>query len=200
LSCKPSTSIPVLSPTIAVITFQSHLLLTNSMKMRASVVLLGLSLSLVMTSSAPAQASPRPELLIVGTYHMANRNHDAYNVHADDALSDVRQRQITALVELLKTFRPTKIAIEADIDDGARVEREYRDYVAGKYSLSADETNQVGYRLARELGHARVYPVNAWAGNDFPLQAVSDYAKARGRDAQLQATLDKWGCRHEGAR
>ena len=149
--------------------------------------------AMAASATLAAQDQSRPEILIVGTFHMANRNHDAYNVRADDMLSANRQREIAEVINAVKTFRPTKIAIEADIDDGARVGREYADYVAGKYQLSADETNQLGYRLARELGHARVYPVNAWAGNDFPLAAVSDYAKAHGRDAEYQAVMAKWG-------
>jgi hypothetical protein len=161
--------------------------------MRSSILLLGLTIPLGASAKLAAQTQRRPEILIVGTYHMANRNHDVYNVRADDVLSPRRQREITQVIDVLKAFRPTKIAIEADIDDGARISREYADYLAGTYVLSRDETNQLGYRLARELGHARVYPVNAWAGNDFPLQAVSDYAKARGQGARFETIMEKWG-------
>ncbi|GJG89757.1 hypothetical protein tb265_49380 [Gemmatimonadetes bacterium T265] len=161
--------------------------------MRRAILRLGLALVTAASSTLAAQAQPRPELLIVGSYHMANRNHDVYNMRADDVSSPDRQRQVAQVIEVLKKFRPTKIAIEADIDDGARVDREYAEYRAGTYTLSRDETNQLGYRLARELGHPRVYPVNAWAGNDFPLSAVGDYAKARGQDARFRAIVGEWG-------
>ena len=62
------------------------------------------------------QTDKRPEILIVGTYHMANRGHDVYNVQADDVLLPQRQQEIVEVIEALKKFRPTKIAIEADID------------------------------------------------------------------------------------
>lgn len=139
-----------------------------------------------------AQAVARPEILIVGTYHMANRNHDAYNVKADDVLTPQRQQQMAQLIEVLKRFNPTKIAIEADVDN-QQVAKEYSDYRAGKYTLSRDETNQVGYRLAKELGQQHVYPVNAWAGNDFPLEPVLNWAKVHGRGAELQTIVAKWG-------
>jgi hypothetical protein len=35
--------------------------------------------------------------------------------------------------------------------------------------------------------------VNAWAGNDFPLRSVVNYAKANGRAEQLETVTAKWG-------
>jgi hypothetical protein len=145
----------------------------------------------VLPLSLTAQTGGRPEIFIVGSYHMANRNHDVYNVQADDMLSAQRQHEIAQVIEVLKRFHPTKIAIEDQ--EGQDVGREYSDYLAGKYTLSRDETNQLGYQLAKELGHAQVYPVNAWAGNDFPLQHVINYAKAHGRTPQLETIMAEWG-------
>jgi len=161
--------------------------------MRRLLLISGLSAATFANSAVAAQAPNRPELLIVGTYHMANRNHDAYNVRADDVLSAKRQHEIERVIGVLQAFRPSKIAIEADLDDSDRVNREYASYVAGTYTLSRDETNQLGYRLARQLGHHHVYAVNAWAGNDFPLQPVSDYAKAHRQAALYQRVMAKWG-------
>jgi len=138
------------------------------------------------------QTDKRPEILIVGTYHMANRGHDVYNVQADDVLLPQRQQEIVEVIEALKKFRPTKIAIKADIDSQT-VAQEYSDYLAGKYTLSRDETNQLGYRLAKVLGHKSVYPVNAWAGNDFPISHVFNFAKANGSEAQLRTVMSKLG-------
>jgi hypothetical protein len=160
--------------------------------MRNKILRLGLwLLAGVLPLSMAAQKGERPELLIVGTYHMANRGHDAYNVQADDILSSRRQQEIEQVIEVLKRFRPTKIAIEDQ--DGQHVAQEYSDYLAGKYTLSRDETNQLGYRLAKELGHQQVYPVNAWVGNDFPIEHVINYAKGHGRAPQLETIMAKWG-------
>jgi hypothetical protein len=131
-----------------------------------------------------AQSNPRPEILVLGTYHMSNPGRDVHNMQADDVLSPKRQQEITQLVEVLKRFHPTKIAIEADIGS-ERVEQEYSDYLAGKYTLSHNETNQIGYRLAKELGHRAVYPVDV--EGDFPWQRVINYAKANGRAAKFDA-------------
>ena len=163
-------------------------------KVRKKDLLLGLvAIATALPITLVAQTEARPEVLIVGTFHMANRNHDAYNVKADDVLSPKRQQEIAQVTEALKKFRPTKIAVETDIDSQARVTQEYSDYLAGKYALSRDETNQLGYRLAKELGHKQVYAVNEWAGNDFPLPRLNDYARAHGRAGELETVMAKWG-------
>jgi hypothetical protein len=140
--------------------------------------------------AAWAQSDARPEILVLGTYHMSNPGRDIYNMKADDVLSPKRQQEIAQLIEVLKRFHPTKIAFEADIGS-ERVKQEYSDYLAGKYTLSRDETNQIGYQLAKELGHHAVYPVDE--EGDFPMQRVVNYAKANGRAEKLDAVTAGWG-------
>jgi hypothetical protein len=137
----------------------------------------GIMIVLMIPALCWPQSNVRPEILILGTYHMANPGHDIHNIQADDVLAPKRQAEIEHLLSVLKKFRPTKIAIEADVGS-KQVEREYADYLAGKYALSRNETNQIGYRLAKELGHRAVYPVDE--SGDFPWQRVVNYAKANG--------------------
>jgi putative transposase len=59
------------------------------------------------------------------------------------------------------------------------VRREYDDCLAGKYTLTANEIDQIGYRFDRELGHRAVYPVDA--DGDSPWQRLVDYGKASAR-------------------
>ena len=139
-------------------------------------VFLGLAL-LAIPSAAWPQSDAKPEILVLGTYHMANPGHDIHNLQADDVLSPKRQQEIAQLIEVLKRFHPTKIAIESDVS-GQRATQQYSDYLAGKYTLSRNEIDQIGYRLARELGHKTVYPVDV--DGDFPWQRVVNYAKANG--------------------
>lgn len=147
-----------------------------------------LSLALLTLSTASwCQSDARPEILILGTYHMANPGHDIHNMHADDVLAPKRQQEIAQLIEVLKKFHPTKIAIEADVGS-QRVTQQYADYLAGKYSLSANETNQIGYRLAKVMGHKTIYPVDE--EGDFPWERVVNWAKANGQYEKF-AALDE---------
>lgn len=137
-----------------------------------------------------AQSQSKPEILILGTYHMANPGRDIYNMKADDVLSPKRQQEIAQLLDVLKKFNPTKIAIESDVN-GERASKQYADYLAGKYTLSRNEIDQVGYRLAKELGHKKVYPVDV--DGDFPHQRVVNFAKATGTSANFEALGQGWG-------
>jgi hypothetical protein len=144
-----------------------------------------LVLTLLATPKAAwPQSETRPEILVLGTYHMANPGHDIHNMQADDVLSPKRQQEIAQLIEVLKRFHPTKIAIESDVS-GQRAAQQYSDYLAGKYTLSHNEIDQIGYRLAKELGHRAIYPVDV--DGDFPWLRVVNYAKANGVAARFDS-------------
>jgi hypothetical protein len=57
--------------------------------------------------------------------------------------------------------------------------------------LSRNEIDQIGYRLAKELAHRAVYPVDKNGG--FPWQRLLNYAKANG-------LFDKFQVMDEGMR
>ena len=156
--------------------------------MRRIVPFLAVLAALSITSWAQSDTSP--EILVLGTYHMASPGHDIYNMQADDVLSPRRQKEIAQLIEVLKSFHPTKIAVESDIWS-KRVGQEYSDYLEGKYTLSRNEIDQIGFRLAKELGQHAVYPVDV--DGDFPIQRVTNYAKASGRSEKLNAINAGWG-------
>ena len=135
-------------------------------------------------------AATRAEVLVLGVYHMANPGHDIFNMQADDVLAPKRQAEIAQLVSALKNFHPTKIAVEADVYED-RIPKRYADYLAGKYELTRNEIDQIGLRLARELGHKTVYPVDV--DGEFPFQRIVDYAKASGRSKELEAMMGEVG-------
>ena len=139
---------------------------------------------------AASQQAPAPEVLVLGVFHMANPGHDVFNMQADDVLSAKRQQEIAELLEALKKFGPTKIAIESDVYS-KKAGQQYADYLAGKYTLTRNENDQIGYRLAKELGHKTVYAVDI--DGDFPWQRFVNYAKGSGRSKDLDALMGEIG-------
>jgi hypothetical protein len=137
-----------------------------------------------------AQPAARAEVLVLGTYHMGNPGHDIYNMQADDVRAPKRQAEIAQLMQVLKRFNPTKIAIESDAYSD-KVPKRYADYLAGKYELTPNEIDQIGLRLAKELGHKTVYPVDA--DGDFPYQRLVNYAKGVGRSKELDEVMNGFG-------
>lgn len=136
-----------------------------------------------------AQTQSKPEILILGTYHMANPGRDIYNMKADDVLSSKRQEEMSQLLQVLKKFNPTKIAVESTAWSD-RAPSQYADYLAGKYTLTRNEIDQVGYRLAKELGHKTIYPVDT--DGEFPNARVTNWAKANGQMDKLNEISKGW--------
>jgi hypothetical protein len=136
-------------------------------------------------SRAPSQHSEIPQLLILGSSHLANHNRDIANAHVEDVRTPERQREIEAVVAGLASFHPTRVAVEWSADKQADLDKRYADYRAGRYVLSADEIDQIGLRLAARLGLDRVDAVN-WLAENPGSEADYDFiawANAHGRGA-----------------
>jgi hypothetical protein len=147
--------------------------------------------ALAQEAQAPATtAQALPEVLVLGLFHMANPGRDIVNMRADDMLTPKRQAEIAQVIDVLKKFRPTKIAIESEVGDD-RIPDRYADYLSGRYELSRNETDQLGLRLAKEVGHKAVYPVDV--DGDFPFQRLVNYARGSGHSDELDSMLAEVG-------
>jgi hypothetical protein len=104
-------------------------------------------------------------VLYLGSYHMSNPGADQFNLESDDVLLPKRQAEIEEVVALLKAFKPTKIAIESPLGDSLTLAR-YQSYLKGELELRRSEEEQIGFRLAKILGHNSVYPIDVKMGLD----------------------------------
>jgi hypothetical protein len=130
--------------------------------MRQTLICISLAMFLATSAAAADTCKDRATLLILGVYHMDNPGMDAKNVQADDVRAPKRQLELEQLAEKLARFAPTKIAIEAPYRNETWPDR-YRKFLNGDYVLGRNEIEQVGFRLAKRLGHPTIYPV------DFPM-------------------------------
>jgi len=153
---------------------------------RVVLSLVALSPVLGAQAARPVAVPARGEVLVLGVYHMSNPGRDLANTDAGDVLSPRRQAEMAELVAVLKRFQPTRIAVEAPFYEDATATR-YADYVAGKVALNRNEVQQIGFRLAKELGHKTIHSVDA--DGEFPFLRVEDFAKSRGRSATLDTLL-----------
>lgn len=163
------------------------------MKSRGEILLCGFCLLLLSSFTVKAQlgivdreAKTKPTLVVLGTYHMGTPGHNIVNGKVDDVSSPERQKQIVELVERLKRFKPTKIVVECDLEKDAKTEEIYNQYLAGSYQLSKNETNQIGFRLAKESGLKKVYCVD-WS--DFWDDPAISYEKYAAKDAEMDNFL-----------
>ena len=108
----------------------------------------------------------RIEVLMLGSYHMSNPGADQFNLESDDVLMPERQGEIKALVDRLAEFEPTHVTVEAPWGDEPTQER-WRGYLADERELRRSEEEQVGFRLAHQLGHESIHAIDSPLGLDF---------------------------------
>lgn len=166
------------------------------LEMRPAATMAAIGLAAFVSLSLFAQPAPeqKPEVLVLGVYHMDNPGRDVFNTEADDVLSPRRQAEIREVIDVLEKFRPTKIAVEARFSRGT-VQEAYADYVAGERELTRNEVEQLGFRLAKELGHETIYPVDV--DGEFPFPRLVKFAQATGRTDELDALQEETGGRVE---
>ena len=148
------------------------------------------SAAIALAMAAAAFNVCATEVMILGTYHMANPGADLHNLKADDVLVEKRQTELAAVAAGLAKFRPTKVAVEQPADNGAPAKlAKYHDYLDGKLADSRNEVVQVGYRLAKAVKLPDVYGIDV--DGEFPFEAVQTFA-ADGHP-QLAKRLEQLG-------
>ncbi|MFH0989429.1 MAG: DUF5694 domain-containing protein [bacterium] len=105
----------------------------------------------------------------------------------DDIYTPKRQKEIEEVVALLKKFNPTKITCERPYGDIETLEL-YSKYRKGTYKLSIHESNQIGFRLAKELHLEKVYPVDYRIEAKLP--SIDSSAKANNQELFLRRLID----------
>lgn len=103
-----------------------------------------------------AAPQEKARVMILGVYHFDSPNQDYVKSTRVDHLSEAKQDEIAHVLDLLAAFAPTKIVLEA-LPDDTRIPERYAAYLAEECALAGDEREQLGFRLARQFAHTRVY-------------------------------------------
>ncbi|MDX5480394.1 MAG: DUF5694 domain-containing protein [Hymenobacteraceae bacterium] len=126
-------------------------------------------------SDAQAQVSrsgskeDRAKVMFLGTFHFSYRNKDIVVTEKKDQLdvmSPEAQQDLEKINRQLARFKPTKIAVEVMPEKQAELDSLYQAYLEGRYELAADEVYQIGFKLAKQLGHQRLYCINTMGDLD----------------------------------
>jgi len=106
--------------------------------------------------------NPKTKVLVVGSFHFDYPNLDAHKTEKSDqidVLAPKTAKEVTELVEYIKKFKPTKIAIEAWPKWNAN--RKLKEYSEGKYKDKRDERYQLAMRIATELKLNELFSIDA---------------------------------------
>jgi hypothetical protein len=124
--------------------------------------------------------SEQAQVLLLGTYHFKFSTNDMLKPEVIlDMLSLQKQCEIEEVVELLKDFRPTKVALENKLERDASLNTDYRAYREGTFHLTPWEGHQIGFRVAAALGHERVYPIDVMGRQYESDEELLKYARER---------------------
>jgi hypothetical protein len=151
--------------------------------MRLNKILLLLLAAGFQSASASGQTTNDPfgglrkaDVLLLGTFHFDDAGLDDYKPRFPwNPLESGHQQEISEVVRLLAAFRPTRVALEWPAERQAELDSAYAAFVAGQAALGANEREQLGFRLARELGHTRVYAIDASARSYYPNMTQEEY-------------------------
>lgn len=136
--------------------------------------------AMLLLLSATAQNKPPVKVLLLGVFHFSNPGLDVAKFKSADILSEQRQKEVLQVVEKLKKLSPDKIFIEDIPEEQSRVDSLLEQYKKGQYTLTANEVDQLGLRLAKELNLPKLYPVD-YRDADFPFDSLMKSAADAGQ-------------------
>lgn len=103
------------------------------------------------------------KVLLLGTFHFGYPNLDGHKTDSSkfiDVKSPQRQKELLELATVIERFKPTRVYIEWS--DQVWVDSLYSEYRKGKYQLGRNEIFQLGFRVAGEMKHDKIYTVDTW--------------------------------------
>ena len=131
----------------------------------------------------------KTKAMILGSFHFSNPQMDEYKEQfVIDMSTEQKQKEIEHVIEKLSTYAPTKILVEAPrIEADSIINERYKKFLSGDFKLPINETYQIGFRLAKKLGHKKIYASDArgskWFGAniDWKNYNSDEYQKELGQ-------------------
>lgn len=129
----------------------------------------------------------RVQVMLLGAYHMANPGLDANNAKIDSVLTPQRQRELAQVAQRLARFKPNKIAVEMQGDLPGLALSAYQRFTPEALLNEPNEIDQIGFRLARQLGHTAVYGIDEQSAtiDYFPYDKVQAFAETHQQTDKL---------------
>lgn len=140
----------------------------------------------------------KAQVLVVGTFHFdypgldVNKTEDKDKI---DVLTEPKKSEITELVNYIKEFKPTKIAIEAFPDWKAT--EKLKKYKNGEYRDKRDERFQLAMRIASEMKLDTLYSIDAESFDNDLVKIDSVYFQILFKDFDFESN-DKFEKMYKG--
>ena len=132
----------------------------------------------------------KAKAMILGVFHFSNPGLDSYKEKFSvNILEKEKQEELNILLEKLAKYKPTKILLEWNrIKSDSIANVNYQNYLKGAFNIDekTNEVYQIGFKLAKKLGHQRVYCSDAtadWFGVELDWDNYDEtaYLKSHGQ-------------------
>lgn len=125
------------------------------------------------------ESNTNPKVSILGVFHFAGTS-DFSSVEFESLESEKRQQEIKEIVEKLKEFKPTKVMLEFPAADSQYLDSLYTETLNGNHDYTINEIEQLGFRLAKELNHNKVYSIDYRL--DLPFEKLIEFAEKNDKE------------------
>ncbi|MEQ8924657.1 MAG: DUF5694 domain-containing protein [Fulvivirga sp.] len=136
-------------------------------------------------SQTLTQDKTKPQIALLGTFHFAGSS-DLLSVEIDDLNTEKRQREMQELIDKLKEYNPTKVVLEYPYGK-TKLDSIYQRYREGNHQLSINERQQIGFRLANQLGHEHIYVADHPA--NLPFSELMQFIEAEGKMGEFNQLI-----------
>ncbi|MBL0046667.1 MAG: hypothetical protein IPP32_01000 [Bacteroidetes bacterium] len=109
----------------------------------------------------------KAKAMVLGVFHFDNPGLDSYKPkYAFNILEKKRQEELEILLNKIAVYKPTKILVEWDrIKKDSITNKRYQEFLNGTFSIDdkSNEVYQIGFKLAKKMGHQRIFCSDATA-------------------------------------
>ena len=126
------------------------------------------------------------KVAVLGMLHFVSKN-NTVSQEFTSVKDKKSQNEIKSIVEALKEYRPTKIAVERPYRSEEELNEKYKEYLNGSYELTEEETDQIAFRLAKKLNHQRLYL--AYSPVEYAFDSTVVFAKQNGQSYLIDSIM-----------
>jgi len=152
----------------------------KGMYLKNSILIILFSISIVVfsqnsnTDGPPVSGKYNGKIAVLGTFHFGSTS-DVAAVKIDNLMGPQRQEEIQSMLDKIRDYQPTKVLLEVEREKQDRLQTSYQNYLTGKYELEKSEIYQLGFRLAKMMGHDSVYAIDYKL--PLPFGQIEDFAR-----------------------
>lgn len=132
--------------------------------------------------------SPAPaKVMIMGVFHFANPGRDMVKSGVINVMTKDNQAYLEGLATRLAGFLPSDVLLECEPSEQAELQKKFDSYKSGTFTLTSNETYQIGFRVAKAAGLDKVTCFDE--GNvGWDAEPMFDYIKKH--DPAMQGSMD----------